>query len=442
MADPAGQEAFSNDQVPEAELLEGWSDSDEDQVTTGRDGVVVKLAQSMTCEEVHAMPDSDGNGNNRVPKFTGLLSHRYAATTPLEQTVMMLARDNSPRQLSIRIRFPNGQKSKDAKAKANSWKQCCLVGNAVIIFNGKRVAAKGGGCYLAVDEKCTIVLASQQVARAFASLPVDNPPVSASRLRASLKHQQLTDALIHVFVKKVSVKRATENNKIFRVVTVADNHGISYIKTWGKENSDWLEEELEVEAWFAIQNLTFTSTLDNQDRRWETFLASKEYTKIRKLTEKEAAAQEPIPPKLLADGDVYALTGRFQAVWRSWAHYICAGCSMKRHGSEMICERCKNSTTWKWIWGGTCTVKHGDEDDVVDLVFSSKQVGCLLAPQVVADPSTTPAQKLGFLAEQPVSIEYWIGGGEDGKDKIIKSMTLLAVNSAGTKKTPGTPGAA
>ena len=440
MADPAGQEAFSNDQVPEAELLEGWSDSDveeEQQVTTGRDGVVVQLARSMTCEEVHAMPDS---GNNRVPKFTGLLSHRYAATS--EQTVMMLARDNTPRQLSIRIRFPNGQKSKEAKAKATSWKRCCLVGNTVIIFNGKRVAAKGGGYYLAVDEKCTIVLASPNVARTFTSLPVDNPPVSASRLKASLKHQQLTDALIHVFVKKVSMKKSTGNNKTFRVVTVADSYGLSYIKSWGRENSDWLEEELEVEAWFAIQNLKFTSTLDNQDRRWETFEASKEYTKIRKLTEKEVAAQEPIPSKLLADGDVFAMTGRFQAVWRCWGHYICARCSTKRQGSEVICEKCKkggenNSTTWKWVWGGTCSVKHGDHDDVIDMVFSSKQVAPLLAPQVVADPSKTATEKMSFLAEQPVSIEYWIGGGDDGKDKIIKSMTLLTEKSAGVETSPG-----
>ena len=82
-------------------------------------------------------------------------------------------------------------------------------------------------------------------------------------------------------------------------------------------------------------------------------------------------------------------------------------------------------------------MKHGDHDDVIDMVFSSKQVAPLLAPQVVADPSKTATEKMSFLAEQPVSIEYWIGGGDDGKDKIIKSMTLLTEKSAGVETSPG-----
>lgn len=426
------------DQVPEAELLDEVINSEH--VTTDTDGqsVRVTLCPSMTCEQVHAMTESGVKGDNRVPKFTARLTGRYT-TNGYGGLIGMLARDHSQRLLSLRIQFPA------KKAKASLWKKAFLLGNVVDILNGKRVTTKSGGVFLEVDALTTVVQTVPHIAETFASIPVDNEPVSAKRVAAYLSHNQLTDANLFVYVTK-SIKKPTETSE-YRTVIVVDQGGPAYIKAWGEQDVNWLGDVLQVDTWYSIQNLTFTSTVDGQGVRWEQFTATKELTKIRPLTQEEIDAQEPIPPKLLAGEPVHTIIARFQAVWSHWAHYICAICATKRNGQEMICEKCKrgkrnwegastSSSGWKWVWGGKCTVIL-TEGDVEDFVFSSKQIGRLFEPNVVADPSTTPAEKMAFLAQKLVSIEYWQGDKvkkarrEEGdeNEKFIKSITLVAEKS-------------
>ena len=65
----------------------------------------------------------------------------------------------------------------------------------------------------------------------------------------------------------------------------------------------------------------------------------------------------------------------------------------------------------------------------MDFSFTSKHVGRLLPPQVVEDTAKSVKDKMDFLTQQLVCIEYWQGNRKrnrdgDGVEKIIKSITL------------------
>lgn len=421
------------DLIPEDELLNLPTIDSDKCIMTNHNGedVVLQVCSSMTCEDIHNM---DGENDNRVKKFICKLVMRYAMTD--SRSFFMLAADaNTSRKLMLRITYPGVNNKK----KASVWRTAFLVGNVIEILDARRGVSTSPSqkerCFLEVDERATVVMASDHVAQRFSSVEPCMAPVLARRVANSVANNQLTDSLLHVKVMKKQPPKKSTGGKTFCSISIADREGVVWLKAWGKEDVEWLGGCLEEEKWYAIQNLIFSSSIDEYGQKWEQFTARKKYTKIRPLTEEEIAKQEPVPEDCANDGEVHKIEGRFHAVWNEWQHYVCAECGWKRNGQE--CDNCKPETkgggrsnaSWRWFWGGYCSVKPTKGGTIMDFTFTSKHVGRLLPPQVVEDTAKSVKDKMDFLTQQLVCIEYWQGNRKrnrdgDGVEKIIKSITL------------------